>query len=162
MFCQHCGAETPPDLKYCKRCGGTLNHARTPDPPARPALSPAAVWGIGATTILLVLGGLGMLFGFLFGMTRRGLPAPVIVMLAICGALTILISAALLMRFWRLLLTGGHVQAQPRPAEVLQQASYELPPRRPSAITEAFGHVPSITEHTTRTFDPAYRESRDG
>ena len=160
MYCQHCGAETPPDLKYCKRCGGNLNPSGATELAARPGVSPASVWGVGATTFLLVVGGLVVLFGFLYGMAQRGLHPPAIMTLALFGALTILGSVALLVRLWRILLTGGHMQASaPRAAAIPRPAaSYELPPQRVSAITEGFGHVPSVTEHTTRTFEPAYKE----
>ena len=159
MFCQHCGVEVTHDLNYCKRCGGGLNPQELAP---RASVSPFTVWGIGTTTVFLVVGGLAVLFAFIFGLARRGdLPAPAITMLAVLGTLTILGSTALMMRLWRFLLAGPHAQTPARPAQLPRpSAASELPPPRARALPEAFDPVPSVTEHTTRTFDPAYREPR--
>ncbi|HYO63480.1 MAG TPA: hypothetical protein VER08_07475 [Pyrinomonadaceae bacterium] len=161
MFCQHCGAEATHELNYCKRCGGNLNPAGSQDLLVRPVVPPATVWGIGATTFLLVAVGLIILFGFISLMADRGMTPPALVTMTLFGALTLLGCVALLVRLWRLLLTGGQAQAVPRPVQLARPtATNELPPQRAGALPEAFGPVPSVTEHTTRTFDPAYREPR--
>ncbi|HEV2763486.1 MAG TPA: hypothetical protein VGV38_10960, partial [Pyrinomonadaceae bacterium] len=111
MFCQHCGVEVTHDLKYCTRCGGGLGPQELAP---RPAVSALSVWGIGITTLFLVLGGMAVLFGFIFGLSRESnLHAPALTFFALLGMLTILGSVALLMRLWRILLTGANAQTAP-------------------------------------------------
>ncbi|HYP52449.1 MAG TPA: hypothetical protein VEQ42_02855 [Pyrinomonadaceae bacterium] len=161
MFCQHCGAEATHELNYCKRCGGNLNPVGAQDLSVRPAVPPATVWGIGATTFLIVVIGLLIILGFVSMRADRGLSPPALTTISLFGAMTLLGSVALLMRLWRLLLTGGQTQVVNRPVQLARPtATNELPPQKVSALPEAFGPVPSVTEHTTRTFDPAYREPR--
>ena len=162
MFCQHCGVEVTHDLNYCTRCGGSLGQPGSQEPAPRAPVSAMSVWGVGVTTLFLVLGGLGILFGCIFGLAMESrVPAPALVFIALFGTLTLLGSVALLMRLWRFLLAGPHTQTPSHPARLSRPStSGELPPPRASALPEAFGHVPSVTEHTTRTFDPAYREPR--
>ena len=160
MFCQHCGVEVTHDRNYCTRCGGSLVQPGPQEVAPRPHVSAMSVWGIGATTFLLVVGGLVALFGFIFGMSQTGVTTPALVMMALLGSLTILGSAALMMRLWRLLLAGPHAQTTPAgPAQLPRpSAASELPPPRASALRDACDHVPSVTEDTTRTCDTAYRE----
>ena len=160
MFCQHCGVEVTHDLNYCTRCGGSLGPQELAP---RPHVSALSVWGIGMTTLFLVVGGMAVLFGFIFGLSRESrLPAPALTFLALFGVVMILGSVGMLTRLWRLLLTGANAQqAPPRPAQLPRpSATNELPPARASFLPEAFGPAPSVTEHTTRTFDAVRREPR--
>ncbi|MGB8508191.1 MAG: hypothetical protein WCD76_07295, partial [Pyrinomonadaceae bacterium] len=158
MFCPHCGAESTSELNYCKRCGGNL-YALAPGQQAetRPAVSAGVAWAIGGTTLFLVLCGLIGMLAALTDMARgRDFLTP-IVFIAVAGGATILGSVALLMRFWTNLLIGA--QKTNKPATFAKPSkTNDLGPARVSALPEP---IPSsVTEHTTRTFDPAYRGSK--
>ena len=153
MYCQFCGAEATQELNYCKRCGGNL----TPlaggggQEMMRSQVSPLSVWGIGITTLILVVGGLIVLFGFMMEMGRSGFPPPALALLAACGAVTILGSVALLTFLWKYVLGGASTRNVNPAALPPRRLNNELPPHSINNLPE---HVPaSITEHTTRTFE---------
>lgn len=160
MFCQFCGAEASHELRYCKRCGGNLNPTAglAGYEPARRPVSPLSVWGIGITTLLLVVIGLAVLFGFVSEMSGR-VPPPALTFLGLFGALIILGSVGMLMRLWKYTLID-----QTGAPEARRQSfgAAEPPQQLPGQHAEAFlpGPGASVTEHTTRTFQPAYREPR--
>ena len=165
MYCQHCGAEAPQDLNYCKRCGGNLNplpnfSALEVSRPAR--VSPFAVASIALATFGMVVGGLLALFGMLYNMSSgpNGLRGAAVVWLAALGALTILGGIALLMRLATMLFAGRQQASGSDPS---------LSSARPASISELGGQrisaLPgaspaSVTEHATRTFEPSYKEPR--
>ena len=155
MYCPNCGAEATPGLNYCKRCGGSLTQLSIAQE-IRPAVSAASVWAVGVTTLFLVVGGLAVLFGLLTDMVHSGLIPHVIVWLAALGALTILGSVALLMRFWMRLLSLRSPQSVGGQTQLKNFAAVsELGPARTGPFPDPLG---SVTEHTTRTFEPSYRE----
>jgi hypothetical protein len=116
----------------------------------RPGVSMLTVAAIGLTTFGMVVGGLLVLFGMLYNISSHpeGVRGDALVWLGGFGALTILGSVALLMRLWMLLL------ANKAPQERASTKGLGAP--RISAIPDAMPS--SVTEHTTRTFEPSYRE----
>lgn len=166
MYCQHCGAEATHDLNYCKRCGGNLNllpASTTGQAMARAAdsISPLSVAAIGLTTFGLVVGGLLVLFGMLYNISSHpdGVRGDAIIWLGAFGAVTILGSVGLLMRLWKMLL--GNSKSQPDtggfPFQLRQHNTTKgLGAPRLNTLPDATSS--SITEHTTRTFEPSYRE----
>lgn len=169
MYCQHCGAEATQDLNYCKRCGGNLN--LLPASPAAQEMTRHAVGGvsvlsvaaIGLTTFGLVVGGLLVLFGMLYNISSHpdGVRGDALIWLGGFGALTILGSVALLMRLWMMLLGNNKSQHETGgfPFRLRQHTTTKgLGAPRINALPDAMSS--SVTEHTTRTFEPAYREPR--
>ena len=154
MYCPNCGAEATPGLNYCKRCGGSLTQLSSAQE-IRPAVSAPNAWAVGMTTVFLVVGGLAVLFGLLTDMLHSGLIPQMIVLLAALGALTILGSVALLMRFWMRLLNLSSRSADDPTRLKNFAAVNELGPARTSPFADPLG---SVTEQTTRTFEPSYRE----
>jgi hypothetical protein len=163
MYCQHCGAEATQDLNYCKRCGGNLNllPSVAGQQMTRPGVSMLTVAAIGLTTFGMVVGGLLVLFGMLYNISSHpdGVRGDALIWLGGFGALTILGSVALLMRLWMMLLANKAPQETTGslPFQLIQRASTKgLGAPRISALP---GAMPaSVTEHTTRTFEPSYRE----
>jgi hypothetical protein len=152
MYCPHCGNESSGELNYCKRCGGSLNPLATGSTQiARPAVSTGATLVMGSSLVFLLVLGLVVLFFSLEELSRSGLPVPVLVLMVIFGSLTLLGGATLLTFLWTRIINAGGVKNL---APFKQQSSTsELPPARISALPDA--HIPSVTEHTTRTFDHA-------
>lgn len=159
MYCQYCGAETTPGLNYCNRCGANLGAlAQTaPRELGRP-VSNGAAWAVGVSTFLLAVGGLGVLGAMLTDLMHSGVrPEPLVVMM-ICGALTILGSVFMLTRFWMRMFPAAKQETTAAP-RLFQTASHtnELGPQRfGGALHDA--PIPSVTEHTTRTLEHAKRK----
>ena len=154
MYCPTCGNEITVELKYCNRCGANLTLPPTALPtviaPVRIAV-PTIVLG------LMVLIGLGIIFGGASEFARNGVHPAAIVWMVLFSAAALFGCTALMIRFFTKMLTLQRetLPAQP-PRPVMserQQPMHHLPPR-----TEP---VPSVTEHTTRTFTPIYREPAD-
>ena len=154
MFCPYCGAESTQGLNYCKRCGGNLAPlAQAGAQELRPAVvSPGAAWAAGLTTAAVVIMGVGMIFPVTSELTSRGMPPTAVVAIALFVALTVLGCAAMLLRFWSLLLGVGRT-ATPAPAlpDPRTADTRQLGDQRFDALNPA--SIPSVTEQTTRTLE---------
>jgi hypothetical protein len=151
MYCPHCGNESSGELNYCKRCGGSLNPPALSSPrETRPVVLPSTAWAMGVTMFLIIVFGLFAVFAALDKLAERGVTPPVLVLTVIFGALTILGGASLLTFLWTRVLGSPRAAA---PAQFGGKPTHtsELPPSRLGALPDA--HFPSVTEHTTRTFD---------
>jgi len=152
MYCPTCGNEITVELKYCNRCGANLTLPATSAPmvltPPRLTV-PSIVLGI------TILGGLGVIFGAASDFARNGLHPAAIVWMVLLSAATLFGCVGLFIRFLTKMMTLGRELAppQPRPAFNDRPAIPHLPPRMEP--------VPSVTENTTRTFTPVYREPVD-
>ena len=154
MYCPTCGNEITVELKYCNRCGANLTLPATSAPMmmAPPRLTvPSIVLGI------TILGGMGIMFGAATEFARQGLHPAAIVWMVLFSAATLFGCTGLLIRFLTKMMTLGRElappQPQPRPAFSDRPNVSHLPPRMEP--------VPSVTENTTRTFTPVYREPAD-
>ena len=158
MFCPYCGTESTQGLNYCKRCGGNLAPlAQTPAQETRPAVvAPGAAWAAGLTTAAVVVIGLGMLFPITTELAARGMSSKAVVAIALFVALATVGCAAMLLRFWSLVLgvgAGSAARAAGKPAlpDSKSTDTRELGDQRFDALNPA--SIPSITEQTTRTLE---------
>ena len=157
MYCPNCAAEHSYGLRYCKQCGMNLmdnSQPAKPAPPAAPKVT-AAAWVLALATVAITLGGLGIVFTQAFDLmrmssseVRTGEPTPVAIVMLVLGSLTVFGVVAMLMRlFTHLLVPRLHGQAAKD-----DKASSAAPPlTRLPASPSAVG---SVTEHTTRNFEP--------
>ncbi len=152
MYCPSCGNDIAVELKYCNRCGANLSLPTAGSsttviaPPVKLAV-PSIVLG------LTIIAGLGIIFAGASQFAVVGVHPFAIVWMVLFGAATLFGCTALMIRFWTKLLTLQRetVQAAPvRPTLFEKQSLPPLPPR--------LEPVPSVTENTTRTFTPIYRE----
>jgi hypothetical protein len=156
MYCPSCGNEIAVELKYCNRCGANLllpttNTQVVSVAPVRLTI-PSIVLGI------TIIAGLGIIIGGAAQMAIVGVPAVALVWMLLFAAATLFGCTALMIRFWTKLITLQRetiATAQPnRPLFSERAASpQQLPPR--------VEPVSSVTENTTRTFSPVYREAAD-
>jgi hypothetical protein len=152
MFCPYCGTESTQGLNYCKRCGGSLSTpAQAGVPVERQALSAGTTWAAGVTMMLLVVIGLGFLFGMMRDLIHTGLSPDAVVVIMMCGVLTILGSLFMLTRFWMRVLGGRAVTAARALPGARPSHTNELGSSRPGALNDA--SPASVTEHTTRTLE---------
>jgi hypothetical protein len=157
MFCPYCASESTPGLNYCKRCGGNLAPlVQGPAQETRPAvIAPGATWAAGLSTTAVIVIGLGMIFPMTGELTLRGMPPTAVVAIALFVALAVLGSAAMLLRFWSLVLgvggAGRAPQATPALPDPKSTDTRELGTARFDALNPA--SIPSVTEQTTRTLE---------
>jgi len=154
MYCPSCGNEITVELKYCNRCGANLSVPTTPQvvsvAPVRLAI-PSIVLG------LTIVAGLGIIIAGAGELARQGVPPVALVWMMLFAVATLFGCTGLLIRFLTKLLTlqreGYATKPQPQPSLISRPQMQQLPPR--------YEPVPSVTENTTRTFSPAYKEAAD-
>ncbi|MDQ2936610.1 MAG: hypothetical protein M3R67_03790 [Acidobacteriota bacterium] len=155
MYCPSCGSEITVELKYCNRCGANLLLTSSGNPvqmtsPIKLTI-PSIVLG------LTITGGLGIIFGGASELAQIQVHPAAITWIVIFSLATLFGCTALLLRFWsKVISLNRETQPQPRyerPAVQRPVPYQQLPPR--------LGPGASVTEHTTRTFSPAYREGSD-
>jgi hypothetical protein len=158
MYCQHCGAESTQGLNYCNRCGGQIGAlAQAPPHEVGQALPTGTVRVVGFSLVGLVVFGLGLLVALMSELVHSGMRPEPLVMVMMCGSLTILASVFMLTRFWMRMLLGGKSERADAP-RLFSRPSHtnELGPQRHGALHDA--PASSVTEHTTRTLEHAKRK----
>jgi hypothetical protein len=157
MYCPTCGNEISVELKYCNRCGANLTLPMMAPPVAMAPVKitlPSIVMG------LTILGGLGVIAGTATEFARQGVHPFAIVWIVLFSSAALFGCTALMIRFFTKMLSmqQGVSAGQPsRNATITindRQTMHNLPPARMEP-------VPSVTENTTRTFSPIYREPSD-
>lgn len=155
MYCPSCGTESALDLNYCNRCGANMVQTLTSSQQIAPLNVTKPVLAIGLITVLLTLGGFGILAIAAYNLAQVFQRADPIIALMMFGMITIMISDIILLRLLsRVVSTSLEAkQVVQLPKPTFQEPQRQLPPRQEP--------VPSVTEHTTRTFTPAFREAAD-
>ena len=156
MYCSSCGAAVLPGLSYCNHCGARLSGGQA-DAAARrsDALPDSLVWAIVSVFVV----GMGTTIG-LMAMLKQLLDLGQGIVIAF-GLLGFGLMIAVESVFIYLLLSRRKAAAKEaggdeRPSA---RATKELDAAREAraALPEP---VPSVTEQTTRTFEPAYGERK--
>jgi ABC-type nickel/cobalt efflux system permease component RcnA len=153
MYCPSCGTELTPELSYCNRCGANLkpisNQSGVP-----PAKLVGAAWAISTAVALVTLGGFGMIFGLVMTLITRGINLSPSGMFWISFALLVILAID-----WLLVRQLSRVLDMPRlSANATQTKKPELSEKPMQQIGAPREPVSSVTEHTTRTFEPIHRE----
>lgn len=148
MHCQNCGVESVEGQSYCKRCGASLSVTttevaapRNPLPKVGGMFWAIAIFGLGS--IATLLGSLVALAAI--GMNGEGIRLTGIVV----GAVIFGIAGMLIWQLSRLInLAQNATIVQSKKLKTAEQPAYPQIAATPRA-------VPSVTEHTTRNFEPA-------
>ncbi|HJR07018.1 MAG TPA: zinc ribbon domain-containing protein [Pyrinomonadaceae bacterium] len=163
MYCQTCGTEIQTGLNYCNRCGAMVNTSLTTRQETALVDIKSPVRTLGATVALTTLVGLVIIFMALDVFGTRGFPPELLGMIGAAGFFLILVIDVLLIRILsrivQLPVAAQTIQTQPKRQEprelhAPQQAQTYMP-----ASTDPLP-VSSVTDHTTRTFHPVYKEPR--
>lgn len=152
MYCASCGVEVTQELSYCNRCGANLKPSALQSAVA-PSKLVGAAWAISIAVTLVTLIGFGMVFSVVITLVERGISlSPGGMALVFSALFFVFIIAALLIRQLSRVLSIPQL-----PAAVLAQKPI-LGETSPAQIDA--GRVPasSVTDHTTRTLDPVYKE----
>jgi hypothetical protein len=157
MYCPNCGDQTTQGLKYCKRCGAGLSASTTP---IEQQVSVGKAMGVMLFLVSLVsVAGFIALFSTIYSLGERpGFDARALIGIMAFGGATVLGVIGLLV--WLLFRFTGYQRAGHHPDQMEKPLARDYSPQQlaPSSIS-----MPSVTENTTRNFDPArYREKDTG
>jgi hypothetical protein len=152
MYCPSCGSEITVELNYCNRCGANLSIPAN----TTPAPAPVKLTGPSIVLGLTIVFSLGIIFSSAARLVEIGLHPAALAWMVIISLATLFGCVGLLIRFWSTIVKNHRPEVMPRQSpKVLQQTPppQQLPPRYEPGT--------SVTENTTRTFAPVYREPRD-
>ena len=153
MYCSTCGVAVAQGLSYCNYCGAKLggekgdNVNRSSE--IRPELLVSAMVGL----FILGLVAIAVLIGVLKAVAGFDLPFLLVAIMLSFGLLLVVegVLIGLLLK-GRKAIRGAGVAGRPK-----EQTTSELGEAQARTLPEP---VPSVTEHTTRTLEPAYSERR--
>lgn len=166
MYCQSCGTEIQPGLNYCNRCGAQVTGLAAAAQAERVVLVPADVTGpvrwLAATICATMLIGFIVLFTAIGHLAGRGVQTDPLVVIAGLGLMGIFAMELSLIRLMsRVIFEGREQRAQLAAAQ--RASAPELRPAAAQQLTQpavTTGPMHSVTDHTTRTLEHAYREPR--
>ncbi|SRR6266480_834981 len=160
MYCASCGSAVTPGLSYCNRCGAGLSTKSAANSSAGAKgsqLPESLVWAIVAVSV----GGLALLIGLMAVMKNELHFANGLILLFSLLTFILLLGAESVF-IWLLLNSQRRARSGENDADEITQlketTTREL--REPAERLLAEPAV-SVTEHTTRTLEPVYRERKD-
>jgi hypothetical protein len=150
MYCSSCGVAVTQGLSYCNYCGEKLSAAKSDSIIKSPEVKPETLIGAMVFTFVFGLGAITMLIGGMkvFLHLETGL-------ILAFALLNFLIMLSLEGVFIRLLLRRQRGVEEADTLLLKGQATRELNAAEARVLPEP---MPSVTEHTTRAFDPTYPE----
>ncbi|MGI9167768.1 MAG: hypothetical protein ACR2G5_15540 [Pyrinomonadaceae bacterium] len=152
MYCSSCGAAVAQDLRYCNHCGAALSGTRVKSASKPSELFPESlIWAM--VTVFIV--GLGCIIGLMAVMKNYNFDKGLII--AFTSILLLLTLAIEGVFIWMLWGRRSNTEEVVDTARLKQQATKELDAPQARELPEP---VPSVTEHTTRAFEPIYSERK--
>jgi hypothetical protein len=152
MYCSFCGAPIVQGLSYCNHCGAKLSGEKADSLVKSSVVRPESlVWAMvavlvfGFVAITLLLMAMKMV-GLNVGQILAFMMVSFLVMVSVEGVF-----------IWKLLAHKRGTEAASDNVLSTEQASKELNAAQPRPHAEA---IPSVTEHTTRSFEPIYRDRK--
>jgi hypothetical protein len=157
MYCSSCGAEVLGEMSYCNRCGASLKQGST-QVEAAPARSVGAAWAISAAVAFITLGGFALIFSVIMALVSRGVDLKEGGGFLIFATLLVILAIDWLLIRQLPRLMGSSSKSQ-TPDDAAAKTEKRKPLEKPVAQLAASREpVSSVTDHTTRTFEPIYRE----
>ncbi|HKS28747.1 MAG TPA: hypothetical protein VJS44_13050 [Pyrinomonadaceae bacterium] len=150
MYCPSCGLQQTQELRYCPRCGANLAPASQEKPPS--LVGP--IWAVSLATMLITLAGLAFIFIFTMMLISRDMQllGSHVLVIAFFMLIVLVIGGLLVRQLSRLL---SLYQSRGAEAPAKSQAGRNELGGREAPRLEAVSEPPiSITESTTRTFEP--------
>ena len=150
MYCSSCGVAVTPGLSYCNHCGEKLSRAGSDSIIKSPEVRPESLIGAMVFTFVFGLGAITVLMGMMKAILHFDY-GPIVAF----TLLSFLIMLSLEGVFIRLLLRRKRGEEAADTGQLKGQATRELDAAQARALSEP---MPSVTEHTTRAFDPIYTQ----
>jgi hypothetical protein len=152
MYCPSCSMPVAKALSYCNYCGAKLSGDKGDSLIKRSEVRPEAlIWGMIA---VLVFGFVAIAF-LMMAMKTVGLDVGQILAFTTLSFLIMLLVEGAIM--WQLLRRKPGTEETRDTSESKPRTTKELETARPQALPEP---IPSVTEHTTRSFEPIYNERK--
>jgi len=152
MYCSSCGGVVARGLSYCNHCGAKFNTSESLEKTrgVRPDL--LVTWSVatfifGTAVITMLMGVMRVILGLSVELVLVFSAVPFLLMLILEGV------------FIRLLLANRATSETNGRTLAKQKETNELDAARPRVLPEP---ISSVTEHTTRAFEPVYRDKADG
>jgi heme/copper-type cytochrome/quinol oxidase subunit 2 len=152
MYCSTCGVAVTTGLSYCNYCGAKLNAAKDEIDDSYTEVKPGLL--VSAMTALFIFGLVAIIM--MMGMMKVIMQLPVERVLAF-ALVPFLIMLVLEGVFMRLLFRSRRRDDSVDGVQLKGSATRELDAAHARALPEPKA---SVTEHTTRAFDPIYTEQR--
>jgi hypothetical protein len=153
MYCSTCGGAIAPGLSYGSHCGALLNEAQINNEHKPAELFPdSLVWAIVSVFVV----GLGGTIGLMAVMKdARAFDPGQIIGLSFMSFVTMLAVEAVLI--YLLLSRRGGTKEESGKSKIKATTVRDLGSATERALPEP---SPSVTDHTTRTLEPAYRKRK--
>jgi predicted lipid-binding transport protein (Tim44 family) len=152
MYCSSCGAAIAQGLSYCNHCGAKLIGEKSESLAKSSEMRPASLlWGMVAALVF----GIFTITLLLMAMKMVGLNVGQIMAFMMVSFMTLLLVEGMFIR--QLLRRQRGAEEAGDKLLSKQQATKELEAAQARVLPEA---MPSVTEHTTRSFEPIYRERK--
>ena len=147
MYCSSCGSAVPNQLTFCNKCGAKLINDPLAGP--KPELLVAGICG-------LFIMGTGVIVGLMAVLKEVVKTNEGVVLAAgfVCFSVLLLIE---IMLSWMLISTWRSSRKGNQPLRLEERATNELNEATPRMLHEP---LVSVTEHTTRAFEPIYTERK--
>ena len=152
MYCSSCGVVVAQGLSYCNYCGAKLSGVKGDSIIKSPEVKPQSlVW---AMVAVLVFGFVAIVF-LMMAMKMVGLNVGQIFAFTILSFLIMLLVEGVFI--WQLLRSKRGGEKSGDTVLLKGQSTNELDAAHARVLPEP---MPSVTEHTTRAFEPIYRERK--
>ena len=153
MYCSSCGVSVAQGLSFCNYCGAKLNGEKGDNVIKSSEVKPESlVWGMVA---VLVFGFVAIVF-LMMAMKMVGLDVGQILAFTVLSFLIMLLVEGVFI--WQLLRRRKRGSEETGDTALSkEQAMKELDAAPARVLPEP---VPSVTEHTTRAFEPIYSERK--
>lgn len=149
MYCSSCGAAVARGLTYCNHCGAKVTREGDKAVKSSEVKPESLVW---AMVAVLVFGFVAIMF-LMMAMKMVGLNEGPILAFTILSFLIMLVVEGVIISQ----LLGRKREETADSVLSKEQATKELYEAQARVLPEP---VPSVTEHTTRTFEPIYSERK--
>lgn len=149
MYCSSCGSAVPANLRYCNHCGAKVNTKRNDDAPQPELFPESLVWAI--VSIFVV--GIGATIGLMAVMKEVlhfDMSLIMFFSLLSFGLMTVIEAVFIWLLLSRSRIGKRQLQGKETPAQELSDAS-------PRLLSDP---VPSVTEQTTRAFEPVHQKRK--
>lgn len=154
MYCSTCGGAVAPGLGYCNHCGARLNGPGTEGTHKQAELFPESlIWAIVSVFVV----GLGGTIGLMAVMkdARAFEPAQILGLSLVTLVAMLAVEAVLIYK----LLSRGRDEKASEKSKLKATTARDLGAASERALPEP---SVSVTEHTTRTLEPVYRDRKEG
>lgn len=157
MYCSTCGTQSIQGLNYCNRCGATLNTQALVAAPPLSITKPTAVLG-GLVAFITICGFVAVVAGA-SELARKGFDHDQGMVLLSMGMATILVVDILLLRLLSRIVNASLQAGTNAPSKQIREKAETGPETQRKLNAPTFEPAASVTENTTRTFEPVYRET---